>query len=56
MAANKTDALGYDVLLGKLGPHTTGVGCLYLKRLSDVDSGVLAEVAQRTVRGARGGG
>lgn len=47
---------GYDVLLGKLGPHTTGVGCLYVKRLSDVDSGVLAELAQRSVRGARGGG
>lgn len=47
---------GDDELLGKLGPHTTGVGCLYLKRLSDVDSGVLAEVAQRSVHGARGGG
>jgi hypothetical protein len=47
---------GYDELLERLGPHTSGVGCLYVKRLSDVDSGVLAELAQRSVRGARGGG
>ena len=47
---------GYDELLERLGPHTTGVGCLYVKRLSDVDSGVLTELAQRSVDGARGGG
>lgn len=47
---------GYDVLLGKLGPHTTGVGCLYVKRLSDVDPGVLTELVRRSVDGARGGG
>ncbi|GAB2632396.1 DUF1801 domain-containing protein [Kribbella swartbergensis] len=47
---------GYDELLGRLGPHTTGVGCVYVKRLSDVDSGVLAEIAQRSVHHTRGGG
>jgi hypothetical protein len=47
---------GYDELLERLGPHTTGVGCLYVKRLSDVDSGVLTELARRSVDGARGGG
>ena len=30
-----------DPLFDKLGPHTTGKGCLYLKRLSDVDPAVL---------------
>jgi len=28
-------------LLERLGPHTTGVGCLYLKDLEQVDLGVL---------------
>lgn len=28
-------------LLEKLGPHTTSVSCLYIKRLSDVDEKVL---------------
>jgi hypothetical protein len=28
-------------LLAKLGKHKRGKGCLYLKRLSDVDEGVL---------------
>jgi hypothetical protein len=30
-----------DPLYDQLGPHTTGKGCLYLKRLSDVDPAVL---------------
>lgn len=47
---------GYDELLERLGPHTTGVGCLYVKRLSDVDSAVLTELAQRSLHGTRGGG
>ena len=32
---------GYDDLLTKLGPHSTGKSCLYLKRLSDVDEQTL---------------
>ena len=27
----------YDELLKKLGKHTTGKGCLYIKRLDDID-------------------
>jgi hypothetical protein len=34
-------------LLERLGPHTTGKGCLYLKRLGDVDRGVLTELVRR---------
>jgi hypothetical protein len=37
-----------DPLLDELGPHTTGKGCLYVKRLDDVDAGVL----ERLVRNA----
>lgn len=33
-------------LLDRLGPHTTGKGCLYLKRLDDVDPGVLRELIE----------
>ena len=31
-------------LLTRLGPHTTGVGCLYIKDLSAVDPHVLEEI------------
>ncbi len=34
-------------LLGRLGKHTTGKGCLYVKRLSDVDTTVLEELVRR---------
>ncbi|HEX6149245.1 DUF1801 domain-containing protein [Nocardioides sp.] len=34
-------------LLERLGPHTTGKGCLYVKRLDDVDRDVLAELVER---------
>lgn len=40
--------------LSRLGPHKTGKGCLYLKRLSDVDLGVLRELIDRSVRVRRG--
>ena len=36
-----------EPLLEQLGPHTTGKGCLYLKGLDRLDSGVLEEVVQR---------
>ncbi len=38
----------YADLLKKLGSHKTGKGCLYIKRLDDVDVAVL----ERLVRGA----
>lgn len=34
----------YQGLLQKLGKHSTGKGCLYIKRLSDVDASVLKEL------------
>ncbi len=44
-------------LLQKLGPHTTGKGCLYIKRLSDVDCGVLEDLLRHSVaRAADGSG
>ncbi|WP_129785051.1 DUF1801 domain-containing protein [Promicromonospora panici] len=35
-------------LLARLGPHTTGVGCLYLKDLEAVDLAVLEEIVRRS--------
>ena len=35
-------------LLARLGPHKMGKGCLYIKRLRDVDSQVLTELIQRS--------
>lgn len=40
---------GYDELLARLGKHKTGKACLYLKRLSQVDLDVLAELIARSV-------
>lgn len=39
-------APGNDALLAKLGKHKTGKGCLYVKRLSDVDAEVLGKMAR----------
>jgi hypothetical protein len=36
----------YDELLGRLGPHSTGKSCLYIKRLSDVDEQVLRSLVE----------
>jgi hypothetical protein len=33
-------------LLNRLGPHKLGKGCLYIKRLSDVDSAVLRRLLE----------
>ncbi len=35
-------------LLEKLGPHRTGKGCLYVKRLADVDRSVLVDMVKRS--------
>lgn len=43
------DGLGaHEELLSRLGPHTTGVGCLYLKDLERNDLGVLEEIVRRS--------
>lgn len=38
----------FQELLGKLGKHKTSVGCLYIKRLSDVDMKVLEKLIAAT--------
>ncbi len=40
----------YDVLLKKLGKHTTGKSCLYIKRLADVDMKALRELVTKSVK------
>ena len=37
-------------LLKKLGKYTTGMGCLYIKKLDDVDRKVLKELVQASVK------
>jgi uncharacterized protein DUF1801 len=44
----------YPKLLEQLGPHKTGKACLYLKRLGDVDLGVLRQLIERSMRVGRG--
>ena len=44
----------YGELLAKLGKHTTGRSCLYIKRLADVDQDVLREMVAQSVRYIRG--
>src|SRR5262245_35905810 len=41
---------GYDSLLSKLGKHTTGKGCLYIKKLADVDKKVLTELVSKSAK------
>ncbi len=36
----------FETLLKKLGPHKRGVGCLYIKKLEDVDEKVLLELIE----------
>lgn len=43
------DGVGaYEELLARLGPHTTGVGCVYLTNLEHDDLGVLEEIVRRS--------
>ena len=45
------DGVGaYEEELSRLGPHTTGVGCLYLKDLEAVDLGVLEAILTESWR------
>jgi hypothetical protein len=41
------------VLLAKLGKHTTGKGCLYIKKLTDVDQKVLETMIVKSVAAMR---
>ncbi len=40
----------YEDALSRLGPHQTGKGCLYLKRVDDVDLMVLWEIIGQSYR------
>jgi hypothetical protein len=42
-----------EALLARLGKHTTGKGCLYIKKLSDVNSQVLGTLIDRGCTAAR---
>lgn len=48
---------GWDDALAKLGKHKTGKGCLYVKRLAEIDVKVLEQiVAKAAAERVRGGG
>ncbi|MDQ3529502.1 MAG: DUF1801 domain-containing protein, partial [Actinomycetota bacterium] len=50
------DGIGaYAERLAKLGPHTTGVGCLFLKDLAAVDLGLLEEIVDESYRSLTSG-
>jgi hypothetical protein len=44
---------GADALLAMLGKHTIGKGCLYIKKLSDVDMKVLETLVEKAVAETR---
>jgi hypothetical protein len=37
-------------LAAQLGPHTTGKGCLYIKKLSDINLDILTEMIEKAYR------
>jgi hypothetical protein len=43
-----------EALLARLGKHTTGGGCLYIKKLADVDQNVLQALVLKSVAAKRG--
>jgi hypothetical protein len=40
---------GYEDLLSRLGPHTTGKSCVYIKDLEAIDPEVVEELITRAV-------
>jgi hypothetical protein len=44
----------HQELLQKLGKHKTGVGCVYIKKLSDVDKEVLKDLVAASVKTMQG--
>ena|SRR6185295_15326988 len=46
---------GHKDLLASLGKHKTGVACLYINRLADIDLDVLRKLIQRSVDQLRAG-
>jgi hypothetical protein len=49
LAPGFTEADGPRALLSRLGRHTTGKGCLYVKRLADVDMAALESLVAWSV-------
>lgn len=47
------DFAPYVPLLKKLGKHKTGVSCLHIRKLEDVDASVLGELVARAYRDSR---
>ena len=39
----------YDELMARLGKHKTGKSCLYIKRWSDIDEGVLRQLIEESL-------
>jgi hypothetical protein len=50
---NLTASGDSKALLAKLGTHTTGKGCLYIKKLADVDQQVLKAMVVKSVAAMR---
>lgn len=44
---------GHEALMKKLGKHKSGKGCLYIKRLADIDLDVLETLIQKSVARSR---
>jgi hypothetical protein len=44
---------GSEALLAKLGKHTAGKGCIYIKKLSDVDEQVLKDLMAKSLAAVR---
>ena len=44
---------GAELLLGKLGKHTVGKGCLYIKKLADVDLTILETMIVKATAATR---
>jgi len=47
------EAIQDRTIMSKLGKHTTGKGCLYIKKLDDVDRDVLRALLVRAVKDAK---
>src|SRR6516165_6043490 len=50
---NMTAFSASKALLAKLGKHTTGKGCLYIKKLADVDQKVLETMIRKSLAATR---
>ena len=49
-------AVRHQSVLARLGPHKAGKGCLYVKRLDQVDDGALRDLIDRSARVRRSTG